>query len=63
MQGRAKVSGGPKAKLHSGPPPIFLIIFVVVVLLLLIIIIICGGRIITIKTSLLVSKRGEDPIF
>jgi hypothetical protein len=63
-QGRAKVSGGPGAKLHSGPPPIFFIIFVVVVdIIIIIIIIICGGRITTIKTSLLVSKGGEDPTF
>jgi hypothetical protein len=41
-QGRAKVSGGPGAKLHLGPPPIFLIIFVIVIVAIIIIIIICG---------------------
>jgi hypothetical protein len=35
-QGRAKVSGGPGAKLHSGPPPIFLIIVVVVIVAIII---------------------------
>jgi hypothetical protein len=63
-QGRAKVSGDPGAKLHSGPPPIFLIIFVVVIVaIIIIIIIICGGRKTTITASLLVGKRGEDPTF
>jgi hypothetical protein len=60
-QGRAKVSGG---KAPFEPPPIFLIIFVVVIVaIIIIIIIICGGRITTIKTSVLFSKQGEDPTF